>query len=841
MIADILAAVQTHQSVLIDGEVGLGLEAVRDAVADAAIADGWRVIAPGELVRAQSGARLLLIGDLADLGSAEAGAFIALRSRSSVPFVLSRRPAQSFEGSAPLDRRIGAAGAVRFTLEPLTPEECDLLVDEQVNRGDVPRDVSPVERRWIWTTSGGFPRIAAALLHDLIRADDAPPGPIALSRGTVLEATTIVNAQPPLLRTLGVALLPLIGVGVARLRRSFDAVELSLLFESNAVTQVDEVLRIPMPLQAAWRLQGDTHRLQDPAREVLVDICTAVSVDAGCSEGEVFAAVNALAIDHELRVVVGEDTHFAVLSAGMWAARRRGDNALAAALARRIVTAFPARACELTRIAARGEDDDLAEYTRELRDGELSMTPSQLWTWVLSLRTVMTGDRSGVVGFLSEVREHLPATRADSVDELSRAAQAADALEAGDWEEAAALADALVGDESAAVTARYRALAVGAAVAAVRLDHDALHRVDRMFVTVRRQHTLSGQLSDDFATRTQASVAMYIALAFVGSGLARSAEALDYENTMITRAMVAGDGPLLLPSLITRMLSSMETADARELQAIVRFLRRNAGSELGRGIVAIIDSPRPGGERRRGMSRFVRYGIGSVRALTIGLRSSTADFGSALRAIGEPATPLVQLGLAFVNAATGTGPIAPDRGSTALESHTVPGALRDYLLGRERSDPETLMSAASVLLAAGAAQATEAALNAVLSAADDDEDLARRVRSMRRVAGSRVPDRSRAQQALTQRERQVALLAAQGMRNGDIARRLYLSIRTVESHLYRAKRKLLIPRESLQLSMLLREPERRQADRIGDLRDSQIRRIREADTTDEASDSGEAV
>ena len=44
--------------------------------------------------------------------------------------------------------------------------------------------------------------------------------------------------------------------------------------------------------------------------------------------------------------------------------------------------------------------------------------------------------------------------------------------------------------------------------------------------------------------------------------------------------------------------------------------------------------------------------------------------------------------------------------------------------------------------------------------------------------------------SLTARERQLVELAAQGLSNPEIADRLVLSVRTVESHLYRAMQKL---------------------------------------------------
>ncbi len=43
---------------------------------------------------------------------------------------------------------------------------------------------------------------------------------------------------------------------------------------------------------------------------------------------------------------------------------------------------------------------------------------------------------------------------------------------------------------------------------------------------------------------------------------------------------------------------------------------------------------------------------------------------------------------------------------------------------------------------------------------------------------------------LTRRERQIATLASKGIKNVEIAKRLGLSVRTVESHLYRVYGKL---------------------------------------------------
>jgi DNA-binding CsgD family transcriptional regulator len=56
---------------------------------------------------------------------------------------------------------------------------------------------------------------------------------------------------------------------------------------------------------------------------------------------------------------------------------------------------------------------------------------------------------------------------------------------------------------------------------------------------------------------------------------------------------------------------------------------------------------------------------------------------------------------------------------------------------------------------------------------------------------------------LTEREREIVTLAAQGLSNREIAERLVVSIRTTEGHLYRASAKLGITNRA-ELAPLLR-------------------------------------
>ena len=56
---------------------------------------------------------------------------------------------------------------------------------------------------------------------------------------------------------------------------------------------------------------------------------------------------------------------------------------------------------------------------------------------------------------------------------------------------------------------------------------------------------------------------------------------------------------------------------------------------------------------------------------------------------------------------------------------------------------------------------------------------------------------------LTRRERDVASLVMQGYRNAEIAERLFLSVRTVEGHIYRTFEKLGISKRDELKSELL--------------------------------------
>ncbi|HTR75005.1 MAG TPA: LuxR C-terminal-related transcriptional regulator [Solirubrobacterales bacterium] len=123
-----------------------------------------------------------------------------------------------------------------------------------------------------------------------------------------------------------------------------------------------------------------------------------------------------------------------------------------------------------------------------------------------------------------------------------------------------------------------------------------------------------------------------------------------------------------------------------------------------------------------------------------------------------------------------------------------------HAAGRAAGDGPALLASAEEMAAIGALRyGAEAAAHAAEAFLDEGrQDSARRAaaRSKELFAadqdGTRPPIEGldRTATDLTQRESELVALASRGLTNAEIAERLVLSVRTVESHLYRAMRKL---------------------------------------------------
>jgi DNA-binding NarL/FixJ family response regulator len=147
------------------------------------------------------------------------------------------------------------------------------------------------------------------------------------------------------------------------------------------------------------------------------------------------------------------------------------------------------------------------------------------------------------------------------------------------------------------------------------------------------------------------------------------------------------------------------------------------------------------------------------------------------------------------------GPAPAERLAALAEStdSALVRALATHAAARVAGDADTLMEVSDQLVAMGAwllGAESAAAASGLYAAAHQDRPA--RAASNRALAlaaeceGARSPllDRLAAPGKLTRRELEVARLAAEGLASKAIARRLNVSIRTVDTHLYHAYTKL---------------------------------------------------
>jgi DNA-binding CsgD family transcriptional regulator len=170
------------------------------------------------------------------------------------------------------------------------------------------------------------------------------------------------------------------------------------------------------------------------------------------------------------------------------------------------------------------------------------------------------------------------------------------------------------------------------------------------------------------------------------------------------------------------------------------------------------------------------------------------------RAFGAP-TPIARALRALASAASAPeqriGPLQEAVELLDGRSNVVETCLTMIDLGRAHLEMTETSSARTILRDAADMAVRIGASSLVTAAAEELHATGARPRRLH----------TRGSDSLTPAERRVVLLAAEGMTNGAIARSLYVSLKTVESHLARAYRKLGV-KSRTELSGLLRVGDR---------------------------------
>lgn len=787
----VMQALERGVDVIIEGEKCMGKSTMRNSVASASQQLGYTVCTVQAAMDGTSTGQLLVLDDLDALDGTTIVAFQAWLGRNKAQFVLTRRPARPFFGAEPGLRMAMLDRATSVALRPLTRQQNDELVDGYLATTGKTRTLSSLDRAWVWKASGGFPTLVRALLRDLDLAPTASHD--RFSPATIIVASSIIAALPSHLQQTARDLAPLIGVTYPRLLRGFRRAELDLLCEAAVIANDDGVLVMPPPIAMALSLIGNRPRLSVAATEVVMDIATSVEVSAEFSEAEIAVAADALTSSAKLGDQVAVETREAVLSRAMWLARRRGDSSGAAVLARRFTEQFPAHAGTMVRNVARGAPDDFAYLATSIGEITESVGAARVLLAVNCMNLPLTMSDANLERAIEAFIEVAPVDYRQQASALLASLRAAALLEERKWGEAIELAETVAADSQSGPIPLLRALTVLAAACAVNLDGGRLLSVAEHIVDLAHANARVRHVEADLARRQIYDALLFVSLALASAGISQPQRLRVLVDTCTDSALSGSDSAALVRVVLCRLMLAAEERDSREFDGIVRFLRREQSSEHTEWILSFLDSGEIAANPIIEVSSFLRYSVEACLLLTFRAHKGRPELERGLSLLGGQELPLHRIVSAYLQAIKGS--TEPAEAPENLVSGSLPAAYGDYVTGIRDKDPDALCRAIEVFLARGLPDDADRSLRA-LAPMIGDGDGERRIRNAERTirAQQRIFG---APKTLTDREYQVSRLAGEGLANREIARELFLSVRTVESHLYRAMAKLGVARDEI--------------------------------------------
>lgn len=708
--------------------------------------------------------------------------------------VLIAAPSTDQVGTAPtLAQRLRAAQAMEVVLAPLTDEQSRAIVAEIAAEHTL--ELAPVEVNWMISVCGGSAPLLRALVHDYAESDESSVA--VFGRRTRIVANEAITEIPPSLLPIARLVAGLPGISRRRLRRFVDPHALDLLTETSIADRVDDTIVINQAVVLALRLTAPA-TLDDAAVLVADDVMSSLELGTTCTEAEILLVATMLREHPPLFADVPWTNRSRLLFVTMWLLRRSGATDRAAFAARQLMTQPGWGDVSVLRSIARGNEEDLEALSSDIRGGTFppeAYDVTMPWVQCLSLPLTRDTEATRWAVDLTDAPVGSAAT-AGILSALRTVFRAAQALQDQNLDLAHELATEVLLPQGAHDATRLRALIILGATASLTADGARVERFVKNILSITLSESDPG-LTYNLARRSLDDALLLCSLTLASLGAPTPAALMNVIDARTHAAALIDDHPALIRMAITRLTIERDEANTA---GTMRFLARLTRTDLSAWVLSRFGGDPAPLPMHLVSGTFMEHALSSSRLLSTLAHRGPDGLAARWHTYPTANTPFRTIGEAYLDLTVHKSEPKVDVAeliALTLPKNSLLGAVRDHVVGVIAHDPTSLDRALHAFIANHAWECARVSNRDLYAIAADDPAWAKQVKAGQRLLQSEMRNVAAAQATLTPRERQITTLAAQGMRNKQIAEKLFVSVRTVESHLYRALHKLSAVREDL--------------------------------------------